>query len=277
LAAARACSQLTDLDGTVHFIFQPAEENEGGAKRMMEDGLFRLFPCDTIYALHNWPSLPVGSIVVRDGALMAAFAVFEIEVSGRGCHGAMPHEGTDVVVAGCQLISALQTITSRNVDPRQAAVVSVTQIHAGDTWNTIPEKCVIRGTSRWFDYQVGDTLEHRITEISTAVAAALGCEARVRYERRIPATINDAKAAALIRTVATTPDLNLTAVDTAPSTGSEDFAFMLQAVPGCYVLLGAAHAIDNPGLHSPLFDFNDAVLPIGAALWVSLIRQYLNS
>lgn len=276
LAAARMCAQLPNLDGTVHFIFQPAEENEGGARRMIEEGLFRLFPCDAVYGLHNWPALPLGTCMARDGAMMAAMGAFEVAISGRGCHGAMPHEGTDSLLAGCQLVTALQSIVSRNIDPLEAAVVSATQIRAGDTWNVIPDRCVIRGTTRWFDNRIGDSLEQRITELSKSIAAGFGCEAQVRYERRFPATINDPAAASFVRTVAgAVPKLTL--VDAHPSMGAEDFAVMLQAVPGCYFWLGTGKPEGNPGLHSPRYDFNDEVLPFGIAFWVALVRQSLHT
>jgi amidohydrolase len=275
LAAARVCVRLPDLDGTVHFIFQPAEEAGAGARRMIEEGLFRLFPCDTVYALHNWPALPLGTCVARDGAMMAANAVFEVMISGRGCHGAMPHEGTDSLLAGCQLVSALQSIVSRNIDPLEASVVSATQIRAGDADNVVPDTCVIRGTTRWFDNRVGDTLERRITDLSRSIAAAFGCETQIRYERRYPATINNPAAAGFVRTVASATPLKLTVADAHPSMGSEDFAFMLQAVPGCYLWLGGARSGDNHGLHSPRYDFNDELLPHGVALWVSLVRKSL--
>jgi hippurate hydrolase len=275
LAAAKACTQLPDLDGIAHFIFQPAEEIEGGAKRMVEEGLFRQFPCDAVYALHNWPALPVGTLVVRDGPVLAAIGVFEIVISGRGCHGALPHEGTDALLAGCQLVSALQSIASRNIDPRQAAIVSATQFRAGDTWNIIADQCLIRGTTRWFEDAVGNTIEQRITVLANAVAAGFGCEAVVRYERKGPPTVNDVGVARYVRDVATSPAVGLRLVDVPPSTGAEDFAYMLEAVPGCYVLLGAGRSSDNPALHSPHFDFNDEVLPLGAGLWVSLVRQTL--
>jgi len=275
LAAARACAEIEDLDGTVHFIFQPAEENEQGGKRMVDDGLFKLFPCDSIYGLHNWPAIPLGTYVARDGPILGAFAIFEITLTGRGCHGCFPHEGNDVVLAAGQLICALHTIASRSVDPRQAAVVSATQVHGGDTWNTLPDSCVIRGTTRWFDPQVGDTIERRMNELAQAIAAGYGCQVQVRYERRIPATINDPTAAEFIRTVASNSLPQLKRVDIEPSTGSEDFAFMLEQVPGCYVLLGTGKLGDNPLLHSPQFDFNDAALPLGAALWVEVVRSHL--
>ncbi len=275
LAAARACAALQGLDGTAHFIFQPAEENEGGARRMVEDGLFRDFPVDAVYAMHNWPALPVGSFVARDGAMMAAFGVFEIAIEGRGSHGAMPHEGIDPIPAACAVVAALQTIASRNVPPLDAAVVSATQIHAGDAWNVIPERCVIRGTTRWFDAAIGDTLERRLRSLAASVAAGYGCSSTVLYERRYPATINHAGSAALAREVACAPGSTLAVVDAQPSMAAEDFSFMLQQVPGCYVWMGAGKDGENPGLHSPRYDFNDAVLPTGAGYWVDLVRRAL--
>lgn len=274
LAAARVCVGLNNLDGTVHFIFQPAEEGAGGARRMIDDGLFRLFPCDAVYALHNWPGLPLGTCVARDGPMMAAFAAFEIVVSGRGCHGAMPHEGSDAVLAACQLVCALQSIVSRNIDPLQAAVVSATQIRAGETFNVIPDSCTIRGTTRWFDSRVGDRLEQRMTDLSKAVALAFGCDVELRYDRRFAATINDPAAAGLVRAVASSvPGLRV--IDADPSMGSEDFADMLQAVPGCYLWLGGGKAGGSFGLHSPRYDFNDEMVPLGIALWTSLVREAL--
>jgi amidohydrolase len=275
LAAAQICSKLPDLDGTVHFIFQPAEENQGGGRRMVEEGLFRQFPCDRVYALHNWPSLPLGKCVARDGAMMAAMGVFEVEISGRGCHGAMPHEGTDAILAASHLVCALQSIVSRNVDPLSGSVVSVTQFNGGDTWNVIPQACVIRGSTRWFDERVGEILERRINELSHSVATGFGCKAQIRYERRFPATINNPEAASIVRTIAGTAPANLTVVDAGPSMGSEDFAYMLQAVPGCYLWLGTAKSESGPGLHSPHFDFNDDALPLGVGLWVSVVRESL--
>jgi amidohydrolase len=275
LAAARVCAQLPDLDGIVHFVFQPAEESDGGARRMIDEGLFRLFPCDATYALHNWPALPFGTCVVRDGAMMAAVAVFEIAIRGAGCHGAMPHEGTDPVLAACHIVTALQSIVSRNVDPLEAAVVSATQIHAGDAFNATPDVCVIRGTTRWFDDRIGDALQRRVESIASSVAAALGCQAQVEYRRRFPATVNDPEAARFVRSVAAAPPLALTLLDVPPSMGAEDFAFMLQEVPGCYFWLGAGRGSSNHGLHSPRYDFNDDLLPIGVELWVSLIRRQL--
>jgi len=273
LAAARICATLPDLDGTVHFIFQPAEENEGGGRRMVEEGLFKSFPCDSVFALHNWPALPVGTCVARDGPMMAAFGTFEIGVRGRGAHGAMPHAGTDAILTAAQVVSSLQSIVARNVDPLESAVVSVTQIRGGETWNVLPEECIIRGTARWYESKIGDCIEARISQLAGSVAAGFGCTSQVRYERRYPATINDPASATLLREVAAATRLNV--VESRPSMGSEDFAYMLQAVPGCYLWLGAARAGENPGLHSPRYDFNDEVLPAGVELWVSLVRRSL--
>lgn len=273
LAAARVCANLPDLDGTVHFIFQPAEEGEGGGRRMVEEGLFKLFPCDNVYALHNWPALAAGACVARDGAMMAALGVFTIRIRGRGCHGAMPHEGTDPILATAQIVSALQSIVSRNVDPLQPAVVSVTQIQAGDTWNVAPDECLIRGTTRWYDHAVGDVIAERLTRLVQSIAGGFACTATIDYERRFPATINDPAAASHVRAVA--DGCGLKVIDHEPSMGSEDFAHMLHAVPGCYLWLGAAREHANPGLHSSRFDFNDAVLVHGIALWVALVRKTL--
>ncbi len=275
LAAARACAGLAELDGTVHFVFQPAEENEGGARKMVEDGLFRDFPVDAVYAMHNWPRLPVGSLAARDDAMMAAFGTFEIVVEGRGSHGAMPHEGIDPIPAAGAIVAALQTIVSRNLSPLGSAVVSVTQIHAGDAWNVIPERCVIRGTTRWFDGAVGETLARRIGCASEAVAAGYGCTSTLLYRSRYPATVNHPGPAGIARAVADARGSGLDVVDVLPSMAAEDFAFMLEAVPGCYLWLGAGRDGENPGLHSPRFDFNDRVLPLGANYWVSLVERCL--
>lgn len=273
LAAARICATLPDLDGTVHFIFQPAEENEGGGRRMVEEGLFKSFPCDSVYALHNWPGLPIGTCVARDGPMMAAFGTFEISIRGRGSHGAMPHAGADPIVAAAQIVSALQSIVSRNIDPLQSAVVSVTQIRSGDTWNVIPDECLIRGTTRWYEEETGNRIEERMANLTSSIAAGFGCSAAVRYERRYPATINDPASAKLLRDVA--GETRLKVVDAPPSMGGEDFAYMLRAVPGSYLWLGAARNGDNPGLHSARYDFNDDALPAGVALWVCLVRRCL--
>ncbi len=276
LAAAKAVSKL-EFDGTVRFIFQPAEENEGGGREMVREGLFTDFPVDAVYGLHNWPALDVGTCVARDDAMMAAFGTFEIELTGKGAHGAMPHEGADPVVAAVQLVTALQTIASRNVSPLESAVVSVTQMHGGDAWNVIPESMIIRGTTRWFLPDVGEMIARRMHELATSIAEGFGCTARVDYEKRYPSTINTAGNARKIRELAGSPDLGLKVLDVAPSMAAEDFAFMLQEKPGCYFWLGSRREGRNPGLHSPYYDFNDALLPIGANFWIKLVASELAS
>ncbi|KXF75431.1 peptidase M20 [Paramesorhizobium deserti] len=275
LAAARAASRF-QFDGSVHFIFQPAEESEGGGRAMVEDGLFRDFAMDDIYAMHNWPGLDLGRCVARDDEMMAAFGTFEIKVRGRGAHGAMPHEGADPIVAASQIVSGLQTIASRNVSPLQSAVVSATQIHGGDAWNVIPEEVVIRGTTRWFDEDVGRKIAERIGGLATSVATGFGCTADVDHTARYPATINNPDCARFVRELGARVN-GIEVVDALPSMAAEDFAFMLREIPGCYFWLGARKDGSNPGLHSAYFDFNDKLLPLGADMWVSLVEERLRA
>lgn len=276
LAAARSLSQSTTLDGTVHFVFQPAEENEGGAEKMIADGLFERFPVEAIFGMHNWPALPVGRAGLTTGPMMAAFGIFEIEVKGRGAHGAMPHQGADPVAAVFQIGSALQTIASRNVSPMSSAVVSVTTVHGGDAWNVIPDACKMSGTVRWFAPEIGDLIETRLKAIVHGIAEAMGCEATIDYQRRYPATINDATEARFVQGVirGMAPTLVLEE-DIEPSMGAEDFAFMLLEKPGAYVWVGQGRGTGDAGLHSPRYDFNDAALPIGADLWARIAEARL--
>lgn len=273
LAAARLAAARDDLDGALHVIFQPAEEVEGGAREMIADGLFRDIAPDAVYGMHNWPGLRPGKAVALDGPMMAAFATFEIGVTGRGAHGAMPHEGADAVLAAGQLVSALQAISARNVSPMRAAVVSVTQIHGGDAFNVLPEQVTLGGTTRWFAPDVGDLIERRIGEIASNVAQAFECRAELRYRRRYPATINDPACAQFLREAMAATGLEVVTVDA--SMASEDFAFMLEEKPGAYLWLGAGRDGDNPVLHSPRFDFNDAALPHGIALWNAIVGKAL--
>ena len=274
LAAARLAAQRDDLDGTLHLIFQPAEEVEGGAREMIEDGLFRDITPDAVYGMHNWPALKPGQAVALDGSMMAAFATFEVDIVGRGAHGAMPHEGADSVLAAGQVVTALQAISARNVSPLRAAVVSVTQIHGGDAFNVLPEKVTLGGTTRWFLPEVGDLIERRIGEIASSVAQAFDCKASLLYKRLYPATINDAACAQFLREAAAGTGLDVVAAE--PSMASEDFAFMLQEKPGAYLWLGAGKDGENPVLHSPRFDFNDAALPYGIALWDAVVGKALS-
>ncbi len=274
LGAARYLAETRNFAGTVHFIFQPAEENEAGGKVMVEQGLFEKFPVEAVYGMHNWPGMPVGQFVVRPGPLLAAFDIFEIVVEGKGAHGAMPHTGIDPVVTAAQITLALQTIRSRSTHPLDGAVVSVTQVHGGDTWNVIPDEVVLRGTTRSFKPEVQDTIEDGIRRIAEGVAAAQGATVRVRYERRYPPTVNTEKeteiAAAAAAEVAGPGNVIR---DFTPSMGAEDFAFMLQARPGCYVLIGNGE--QSAGLHNPHYDFNDEVLTTGASYWARLVERVL--
>jgi amidohydrolase len=275
LGAARELAERGRLDGTVHFVFQPAEENEGGGRVMVEQGLFDRFPADAVFGLHNWPGLDAGRFAVRAGPVMAAFDVFELTVHGRGAHGAMPHLAIDPVVAAAEMIGAFQTIVSRNVSPVEAAVVSVAQVQAGDTWNVIPEEVRLRGSARYFRTEVGRVVEEGIRRIAAGVAGAFGATATVDYQRRYPATVNEPAATAIAARVAEEVVGSEQMVrDPPPSMASEDFAFMLQARPGCYIWLGSGDG--GRTLHSPGYDFNDAVLPVGAAYWVRLVETILS-
>ena len=276
LGAAAALAQRRNCAGTVHFIFQPAEENEGGGRVMVEEGLFDRFPMRAVYGMHNWPKLPAGSIATRAGPLMGAFDIFEIVVTGQGAHAAMPYQGKDPMLFAAHAIQALQTIVARNLHPLDAGVVSVTQVHGGDTWNVIPEEVVLRGTVRTFDPAVQALIEARMRTLVAGIAAMFEMQATLRYERRYPAVVNsvDETAHALAAAAAVVGPAGVVA-DPTPEMGSEDFAYMLQAKPGCYVWLGAGKGPEPPGLHSPYYDFNDEVLAIGASYWVTLAEQQL--
>ncbi len=274
LGAAKYLAETKGFDGTVHFIFQPAEENEGGGRRMVEEGLFEKFPVEAVYGLHNYPGIAAGRFAVRPGPMMASFDVFEIVVTGRGVHAAMPHHGADPVVAGAAIVGALQTIASRNTDPLEPVVVSVTQFHAGDTWNVIPEQAVLRGTTRAFRPEIQDATEAAIRRIVAGVATGLGVTASVRYERRYPPTINSAaETETAARAAAAVTGAQGVARDLAPGMGAEDFAFMLQARPGSYVWLGNGNSEGGCFLHNPRYDFNDAILTVGASYWARLVEM----
>jgi hippurate hydrolase len=276
LAAAKYLAETRQFAGTVHFIFQPAEENEGGGRVMVEEGLFDRFPVDAVFGLHNWPGMPIGEFAVANGPAMAAFDVFEIAVNGRGTHAAMPHVGVDPIVIGSQIVSALQTIASRETDPLDQIVVSVTQFHAGDTWNVIPAQAILRGTVRTFQETTRARAEKSIDRIGAAIAAAFGAKADLRYERRYPATVNTPQetewaAGAAVDVVGQ----ERVARDAQPCMGSEDFAYMLQVRPGCYIWAGNGPSENGRLLHSPYYDFNDDLLPVGASYWIRLVERLL--
>jgi amidohydrolase len=276
LGAAGAMAARRRFDGTVYFIFQPAEENEGGGRVMVQEGLFERFPMKGVYGMHNWPELPVGKIALREGPLMGAYDVFEIVATGRGAHAAMPHLARDPMPFAAHLINALQTIVARNIHPLEAGVVSVTQVHGGDTWNVIPQEVVLRGTVRTFQPAIQDLIERRMGEIVAGLASTFDMTATLRYERRYPATINTAAETqhALAAATALVGRANVD-TDPMPSMGSEDFAFMLQQKPGCYIWLGGGRGPGTPNLHNPHYDFNDDALPIGASYWVTLAEAQL--
>jgi hippurate hydrolase len=276
LGAASAMAARKRFNGTVYFIFQPAEENEGGGRVMVQEVLFERFPMKGVYGMHNWPELPVGKIALREGPLMGAYDVFEIVATGRGAHAAMPHLARDPMPFAAHLINALQTIVARNIHPLEAGVVSVTQVHGGDTWNVIPQEVVLRGTVRTFQPAIQDLIERRMGEIVAGLASTFDMTATLRYERRYPATINSAAETqhALAAATALVGRANVD-TDPMPSMGSEDFAFMLQQKPGCYIWLGGGRGPGTPNLHNPHYDFNDDLLPIGASYWVTLAEAQL--
>jgi hippurate hydrolase len=276
LGAAKYLAATRNFDGTIHFIFQPAEENEGGGRAMVEEGLFEKFPCEAVYGMHNWPGMPVGQFGAMPGPVMASFDIFEIGITGRGAHGAMPHTGIDPVVAGAALVQALQTIPSRNVNPVDAAVVSVTQFHAGDTWNVIPAEATLRGTTRAFRPEVQAAIEAGIRRIVAGIDAAYGTSSTVRYERRYPPTINAERETVIAgEAIAKVVGAANLLTDLQPTMGAEDFAFMLQAKPGCYVWIGNGPGEGGCILHNPRYDFNDEILPIGASYWATLAEHVL--
>ncbi len=279
LGAAKYCAEHGDFNGTVYFIFQPAEEGRAGARQMIEDGLFELFPADCVFGLHNFPDIPAGHFAIKPGAMMAAFDCFEITLSGHATHAAMPHLGNDVLVAAAQLITSLQSIVSRNVNPADAAVLSITQIHGGNTWNAIPHSVFIRGTFRCFNKEVQALLESRIKQISQATADSFDLSAKIAINPEnpgYPVTYNTQKETDIATKVAQTlvgvEQVNLQPI---PSMGSEDFSFMLQEKPGCYIWLGNGSSNGDCLLHNPNYDFNDEILTVGASYWVRLVESIL--
>jgi hippurate hydrolase len=277
LAAAQHIAEAVDFSGTLHLIFQPAEEHPGGAKIMIEQGLFQRFPCDAIYAMHNMPGQPAGQLVLREGATMASSDDVTITLRGQGGHGAMPHRATDVVVAAASIVMALQTIVSRNIDPQQTAVVTVGAIHAGQANNVIPAEARLELSVRALDREVRDVLEQRIRALALAQAESFGVRAEVDYRRDYPVLVNTPAETQFAREVA----LELLGPDRvtlqgAALTGSEDFAAMLENCPGSYLLIGNGTGEGSCMVHNPGYDFNDDILPTGAAFWALLVQRYLS-
>jgi hippurate hydrolase len=266
------------LPGTIQFIFQPAEENEGGGKRMMDDGLFKQFPADVVFGMHNQPDLGVGRFAFRSGPSMASFDVFEITVTGQGTHAARPHAGIDPILAAGHLITSIQSIVSRNLNPLAAAVVSITEIKGGATWNVIPESVRMRGTVRTLDAKVRDFIEEKLGSLVSQVAGGLGCTGAVRYERRYPVLVNTPRWAEFCAKVAA--DIfgaENVSEDAPPAMGAEDFAFMLEEVPGAYGWLGNGPSAGGRVLHGPNYDFNDEALEYGIRYWVALAEAAIEA
>jgi hippurate hydrolase len=276
LGAARLLAETRKFDGTVHLIFQPAEEDIGGAQRMIAEGLFERFPCDAVFAFHNMPGFPTGQFAVKPGAIMAAVDLARVVITGVGGHSAMPHLTIDPIVAGAAVVSGLQTIVSRNIDPAEGAVVTVGAFNAGKASNVIPQTAELDICIRSCTKPVRDLLADRVPKVIRGIAEAHGCTAAIDYEYSYPTTINWVGETSFVRLAAEAfsgphPVRDLDA----PMMGSEDFAYMLEALPGCYFMLGNGDEKHRKALHNPGYDFNDALLPIGVAFWAHLVERYL--
>jgi hippurate hydrolase len=279
LGAARYLAENAErlaFDGVVYYIFQPAEESESGGKLMVQDGLFWRFPMDAVFGLHNWPNLPVGEMTVMTGPVMAGTCVFEIRLRGQGSHAAMPHQGADTLVAASHLVLALQTIVSRNIDPSESAVVSVTQMHGGDALNVIPDDAVLRGTMRIFKPEIEARIVAAMQRIGAGIGSTCGVQVDIDFDQRYPVTVHSAPEAEICRAAAASV-LGVEKVrrDESPSMAAEDFSYMLLEKPGCYVWLGNGPGSDGRALHNPRYDFNDENLAIGVSYWVKLVETAL--
>jgi len=276
LGAARYLAETRDFDGTVHFIFQPAEENEGGGGVMVEEGLFEQFPCEGVYGMHNMPGLEVGHFAMREGPIMAAFDRFTVHIQGTGAHAALPHTGIDPIVVGAQLVTAWQTLVSRTTDPIDSVVLSVTKFHGGDAYNVIPDRIELGGTIRSFRADTRDRMERQLREMGEGLCASFGASFEMRYDRCYPATVNTSEetgyAAVAAAKVVGAENVN---PNTPPLMGSEDFAFMLQAKPGSYILIGNGAGEGACMVHNPHYDFNDEIIPLGARYWAQLAQDLL--
>ena len=263
------------FNGTIYFIFQPAEEGLGGAKAMVEDGLFKQFKIDKIFAIHNRPTEPFGKIFVKSGVMMASYDNYKIEVLGKSTHSSMPHTGKNPLIAAAHIVTAMKSITSLDLNPNAKSVVTVASIHGGEADNIIPDNCIIRGSIRAFESDVRKDIENRVKEIATYIAKGFGMEARVEYNTGYPATINSDTQSALNTAAATVGKENIV-TDFQPSYGSEDFSYFLQKVPGAYAWLGSGDKERGfMTLHSSTFDFNDKLIPIGVRYFYELARAEL--
>ncbi|KAA9000444.1 amidohydrolase [Affinibrenneria salicis] len=276
LAAARHLSETRNFSGTVHFVFQPAEENLGGAYKMVADGLFERFPMDAIYALHNWPGLPVGHVGLNSGVMMASLDSFEIVLTGKSCHAAMPENGADPIVAASQLVLSLQTIPARRLSPQSSAVVSITQISGGEAINVIPEKVTLRGTMRCLQTDVRIKVKELINEFVSELPRVFGVSGEISYYPGYPVTLNHEQEALNVReAVSSVLGESKVHWQLNPSMASEDFACMLEACPGAYFWIGSDGAVPSKPLHNAYYDFNDELIEPGVASWTSLVEKLL--
>lgn len=277
LGAAQYLAETREFDGTVYFFFQPAEESLGGGRVMAEDeNVFDRFPCDYVYGMHNWPEIPFGKICVMPGPLMAAEDSFEIVVNGVGGHAAMPHQTVDPLLIGSNIVNALQSLVSRNTDPTDSCVVSVTQFHCGTAYNVIADSAVLRGTVRTFEKDTRDRVEESLRRLCTTIASSLGGSADVSYERGYPATVNNVDATRRCDEVAVSifGDENVLR-DESPTMGAEDFSYMQEKVPGCYMWLGQGGGPSSCHVHNPKYDFNDMCLPVGSTVFAEIVEQMM--
>jgi amidohydrolase len=273
LGAARHLAETRNFTGSAVLIFQPAEEGGGGGLAMVQDGLMERFGIDEVYGMHNWPGLTAGHFAIRPGPLLAAADRFTIEIEGRGAHAAQPHRAIDSVLVGSQIVTALQGIVARSVNPLDAAVLSVTVFKAGEATNVIPQTASLKGTVRVLKEEVRVLMEQRLTEVAEGIAAANGAKVRITYGRGYPVTVNHAEQTAFAAAVAAEiagPENVDSAID--PVMGAEDFSYMLEARPGAMIFIGNG---DSAGLHNPAYDFDDAIIPAGVSYWVRLIEHIL--
>ncbi len=287
LAAAQHLAAHRHYDGTVYLVFQPAEEGGGGAREMIADGLFDKFPMEAIFGVHNWPGIPVGQFAIKNGPCFASSNEFRITIRGKGAHAAMPDLGLDPVPVACQMVQAFQTIITRNKRPIDAGVISVTMIHTGEATNVVPDACEIQGTVRTFTLEVLDLIERRMQDIAQHTCAAFGVTCEFKFTRNYPPTINHPAETAFARRVMTDLVGAGNVLEFEPTMGAEDFSYFLQAVPGAYFVIGngdgdhragyegAGHGLGPCMLHNPSYDFNDALIPLGATLWVRMAEQWL--
>jgi len=283
LAAAHYLAQHRHFDGTVYLIFQPAEEGGGGAREMIRDGLFDRFPMQAVFGMHNWPGMEQGQFAVSAGPVMASSNEFKITIRGKGGHAAIPHMALDPVPVAAQMVQAFQTIISRNLKPIEAGVISVTMIHAGEATNVIPDSCELQGTVRTFSIAALDMIEERMRTVAEHTAAAFGMACAFEFVRNYPPTINSAAEADFARGVMQELVGAQRVIAQEPTMGAEDFSYMLLEKPGCYVFLGngdgshrdIGHGAGPCMLHNPSYDFNDALIPLGASYWVRLAEAWL--